>query len=127
MRAFVHRAGDGGRGWPHATDRTASATVLHRLAAASAGDPEKSVSVPNACSQKMNLARKVDQSPYRLWTRSAIRPKHLSRCRQEIQRREEMQSRIDSQKVAAGSGSKKERNGRSGSLTDKNSTQGDDR
>ncbi len=38
-----------------------------------------------------------------------------------------MQSRIDSQKVAAGSGSKKERNGRSGYLTDKNSTQGDDR
>src|SRR5260221_9099788 len=80
----------------------------HRLAAASAANPEKSVSLPNACSQKMNLARKVDQSPYRLWTRSAIRPKHLSRCRREIQRREEIQSRIDSQKVARGNGSKKE-------------------
>ena len=40
-------------------------------------DPEKSLSLPNACSQKMNLPRKVDQSPYRLWTRPAIRPKHL--------------------------------------------------
>jgi hypothetical protein len=38
-----------------------------------------------------------------------------------------MQSRIDSQKVAAGSGGKKERNGWSGSLTGKNSTQGGDR
>src|SRR5260370_19568545 len=108
MRAFAHRAGDGGRGWPHATDRTARATVLHRLAAASAADPEKSVSLPNACSQKMNLAGKVDQSPYRLWTRSAIRPKHLSRCRREVQTREEKQSRIDSPQGAAGSGSKKE-------------------
>src|SRR5260370_20124036 len=80
----------------------------HRLAAASAANPEKSVSLPNACSQKMNLARKVDQSPYRLWTRSAIRPKHLSRCRREIQKREEKQTRIDSQKGAARSGSKKE-------------------
>jgi len=98
----------------------------HRLAAASAADPEKSVSLPNACSQEMNLARKVDQSPYRLWTRSAILPKHLSRCRREIQRREEMQLRIDSRLVAAGSGSKKKRSGRSGYLTGENSTQGGD-
>src|SRR5258707_4996463 len=102
MRAFAHRAGDGGRGWPHATDRTARATVLHRLAAASAADPEKSLSLPNACSQKMNLAGKVDQSPYRLWTRSPIRPKHLSRRRREIPRSEEIQARIDSPHDAAG-------------------------
>src|SRR2546429_9155906 len=98
MRAFARRAGDGGRGWPHATDRTARATVLHRLAAASAADPEKSVSLPNACSQKMNLARKVDQSLYRLWTRSAIRPKHLSRCRRVNPKRDGMATRNESHK-----------------------------
>jgi hypothetical protein len=38
-----------------------------------------------------------------------------------------MQLRIDSQKVAAGSGSKKKRSGRSGSFTGENSTQGGDR
>src|SRR5207253_1048684 len=58
MRAFARRAGDGGRGWPHATDRTARATVLHRLAAASAADPEKSVSLPSSSFGNKHLAKK---------------------------------------------------------------------